>query len=378
MGAIRILILEDDNDIIDLIRSVLEGSGGQYEFCQAGNGSEGLQVAIQAQPDLIICDIMMPVMDGREFVRRLRAMPEFIRIPVIFLSALGSREQITDGYQLGAALYLTKPIDGTRLRRNIELFIRDHEIKPRPKRFSLDQLPGAQVPPPLAVLVSRPGVKPTAGEGPGEPPPAGGRKEVRPESKGEEPVDDWVIKPHATPAGTPAGRARKPKIRVMVVEDDPDASEMIRIGLGDDYEVIETVDGISAIEQSVRYKPDVFIIDGILPRMTGYQLTMMLKKNRLFYRSPIIFISGKASDRDQQYVLRLGVSHFLAKPFTVKQLTAIMDRIVTAPNFEIHTDRIDSSQIFLEKFQQIETHRTSNPALDRLERRSDKIHKEVK
>ena len=68
------------------------------------------------------------------------------------------------------------------------------------------------------------------------------------------------------------------------------------------------------LQRAVRYKPDLFIIDGMLPKMTGYQLVAMLKKNRTLLNAPIIFISGRASARDKQYVTKLGVQHFLAKP----------------------------------------------------------------
>src|SRR5688572_7144752 len=108
MIAIRVLILEDDEDIIEPLPSVLEP---HYECYTAGNGMEGLQQAAAGQPDLIICDIMMPVMDGWEFMRRLRLQSDFNNIPVIFLSALSKSDHIRDGYSLGAALYFTKPIN---------------------------------------------------------------------------------------------------------------------------------------------------------------------------------------------------------------------------------------------------------------------------
>ena len=75
MNPIRVLILEDDEDIVELLKSILDQEG--YETISAENGMEGLQMAEAGEPDLIICDIMMPQMDGWEFMRALRTRPAF-------------------------------------------------------------------------------------------------------------------------------------------------------------------------------------------------------------------------------------------------------------------------------------------------------------
>lgn len=390
MGLIRVLILEDDEDIIDLIRSILEPA---YDCFSAANGMEGLQQALEGEPDFIICDIMMPVMDGWEFIRRLRAMPGFETIPVIFLSALSSQERIKEGYRLGATLYLTKPIEPARLRRNLDLFIRDHAITPRPKKRRSDELkaysmktgdslileltapkapqpapakaPTPAVPAPAPVKPTAPSPAPAAASPPRDPQKKEdttglGKKEedtIGPKKK-DEPGARKKMFPPPMPVSTPSDR-----VRIMVVDDDRDTCQMLHAALVEEYEVMETSDGISAIERSVRYKPDIFIIDGMLPRMTGYQLTMMLRKNRDFYRSPIIFISGKATPRDQQYAQSLGISHFMAKPFTAKQMTKLLAEIIAKPDFAIRKDRIDMKQVFLEQFQHIEVNRSTHNTL---------------
>jgi CheY-like chemotaxis protein len=383
MGTLRVLILEDDEDIIELIRSILEPA---YECYTAGNGMEGLQQAEEGQPDLIICDIMMPVMDGWEFVKRLRAIPGFERVPVIFLSALSAQASIREGYKLGAALYLTKPIDPARLRRNLDLFVKDHAIQARAKRMRIEQLKPYAVD--LDKLLFSDLKSKTA-------PPAGTRAvtgtTAKAPSKALEGVParaaDKVPAKAAEPAPAPAAREKSKainpltglktekspvRVRIMIVEDDSDTSQMIHAGLVEQYEVLDAGDGIEAIERAVRYKPDLFIIDGMLPRMTGYQLTLMLKKNRDFYKSPIIFMSGKATQRDQQYVKSLGIGLFLAKPFTMPQLTQMVHEAIAAPDFKIHGERIDLKQIYLEQFQRVETHRASipgNPTIAEIERR---------
>ena len=375
MEIIRVLILEDDEDIIDLIRSVLEPG---YECFVAGNGLEGLQQAAEGEPDLIICDIMMPVMDGWEFMKQLRARPEFNAVPVVFLSALSKQEHIRNGYNLGAAFYFTKPIDPARFKRNLDMLVREQGLHPRPKRKKVAQLKTFFInllDPPTPIPAPTPAVAPTLAPTPAPalvtPPPP--RPAAQPrhgrqssadaeEEKKADPFNDPEKRPKTLKPVHPPKPAPKPtpaRVRLLVVEDDRDTAQMVRSGLSDDYEIVEAPDGITAIERAVRYKPDIFIIDGMLPRMTGYQLTVMLKKNREFFRSPIIFISGKATQRDQQYTQQLGVTRFLAKPFTMQQLGQILKDICAQSDFVMQTDRIAYNQFYLEQFQRLETHRST-------------------
>ena len=347
MEPIRVLIIEDDEDIIDLIRSVLEPG---CECFTGSNGLEGLQQAVRGEPDIVICDIMMPVMDGWEFMRRLRAMRGYEKMPVIFLSALASRENIRDGYDLGAMLYVTKPIDPMRFRRLIDLFISDHSIAPRAKRLPIDRVRSL-----ARGAAPQAGMARSLDQEQEEAPPRPAQRTQAPQTAASSAGASY-----ATGAGSGVGRpAEKRAVRILVVEDDRDISHMLHTALELDYEVLEAGDGIAAIDKAMRYKPDLFIIDGMLPRMTGYQLTVMLKKNPEFMHSPIIFISGKASTRDQEYIQRLGITHFLPKPFTAEKIRRMVDEMVHHPEFNVKQQRVSTEQIELEKLQHLETHRGS-------------------
>lgn len=83
-----ILILEDEDAIADLARSLLEGEG--YRVILAPNGREGLRCLTEERPDLVLSDVMMPLMDGREFARVVRGDPTHAHIPLILMSAAGS------------------------------------------------------------------------------------------------------------------------------------------------------------------------------------------------------------------------------------------------------------------------------------------------
>jgi signal transduction histidine kinase len=105
----QILIVEDDLAMSSGIRDVLEMNG--YKVQLAENGVEGLKLLETIQPDLIISDIMMPEMDGFEFLDRVRRHPDWAAVPFIFLTAKGQRPDIRAGKQLGADDYLVKSVD---------------------------------------------------------------------------------------------------------------------------------------------------------------------------------------------------------------------------------------------------------------------------
>ena len=107
--AEQILIVEDDLAMSSGIRDVLEMNG--YRVQLAENGVEGLKTLELFRPDLIISDIMMPEMDGFEFLEQVRRHPRWAAVPFIFLTAKGQRPDIRAGKQLGADDYLVKSVD---------------------------------------------------------------------------------------------------------------------------------------------------------------------------------------------------------------------------------------------------------------------------
>lgn len=113
MTAPCILVVEDHEPLLNAIRMVLERAG--YNVLTATDGQKGLEVMERAWPDLIVADIMMPNMDGYEFYQAVRARPEGLTIPFIFLTARTTREDILRGKDMGAEDYLTKPFDPEEL-----------------------------------------------------------------------------------------------------------------------------------------------------------------------------------------------------------------------------------------------------------------------
>lgn len=113
----KLLIVEDQEDVREFIAQCLKQD---FELLLAGDGVQGLALARQALPDIIVSDVMMPLMDGIEFVRLLQDMPETFGIPTILLSARGSEETQLQGLQAGAVEYLTKPFSPALLRARVQ------------------------------------------------------------------------------------------------------------------------------------------------------------------------------------------------------------------------------------------------------------------
>jgi signal transduction histidine kinase len=115
--AATILLVEDDQSLLDGIRDLLEVAELGYDIrvLTAGNGRAGLAVMAESVPNLIISDIMMPQMDGFEFLSHVRQIPAWVHIPLIFLTARGSKQEIFEGRLSGAELYVTKPFDNDEL-----------------------------------------------------------------------------------------------------------------------------------------------------------------------------------------------------------------------------------------------------------------------
>ncbi|MGB9774956.1 MAG: hybrid sensor histidine kinase/response regulator [Anaerolineae bacterium] len=113
MTAPCILVVEDHEPLLNAIRMVLERAG--YSVLTATDGQKGLEVMKRVRPDLIVADIMMPNMDGYEFYQAVRACPDGLTIPFIFLTARTTREDVLRGKEMGAEDYLTKPFDPQEL-----------------------------------------------------------------------------------------------------------------------------------------------------------------------------------------------------------------------------------------------------------------------
>ncbi len=122
----KILVIEDNAAMRANIAGILEL--GDYDVLTAANGKLGVALAQQHQPDLILCDIMMPELDGYGVLHILSKDPKTAVIPFIFLTAKAEKSDVREGMGLGANDYITKPFDGSELLRVVELQLKRQEL----------------------------------------------------------------------------------------------------------------------------------------------------------------------------------------------------------------------------------------------------------
>ena len=123
----KILVIEDEPEMRRNITTLLRYH--DYETLAAENGQKGVESARREKPDLILCDVMMPELDGHAVLQALQADAALGRIPFIFLTAKGEKEDLRSGMNLGADDYLTKPVGNADLVRAIETRLRRSELQ---------------------------------------------------------------------------------------------------------------------------------------------------------------------------------------------------------------------------------------------------------
>ena len=157
--------------------------------------------------------------------------------------------------------------------------------------------------------------------------------------------------------------------RILIADDDPELLEFLRVSLGDKYEIFTVRDGLDVIRECDFLEPDIFILDALMPRFTGYQVCQILKKSEQFMNAPIIMISGKASKKDVEYVKKLGVRAFIPKPFNFIELDNVITKILEDPHFAIRHKSHECQEILKLK---------KNEAAVKEEKDRSRVHRETK
>lgn len=312
----RILLVDDEPDVRLITRTTLEP---KYEVLEAHDGLDALEKIQRYDPDFVLMDVMMPLMNGFEACSAIRSNPKFAELPVMFLSALGTKDDMMKGYSSGANLYLTKPFEPSRLLKNIDVFFERTPPPIKKRRLTIEQIREAE---------------------------KSGKEPASPGS------DEFIASGDTTPD---TGKARptspEPEAtalllpRLMSVDDDMDILHVVKLTLEGICEVVTASDGMEAIEKLVKYQPDILLIDIMLPKMNGFQLCQSLRANRAFARLPIIMCSGRSTDRDVAFAKRIGADDFLPKPFIPMDLVTKIKEVQRQPGFRIRPKTFSIEQI---------------------------------
>lgn len=123
-SPVRVMVVDDEENILKSIEVYLKMEG--FEVVAASDGEKALKMLKSLTPDIIVLDLMMPVIDGYGVITRLREKKEWSSIPVIILTACGQDSDVLKGYRSGASCYMTKPFNLNELVDNINLIVSSH------------------------------------------------------------------------------------------------------------------------------------------------------------------------------------------------------------------------------------------------------------
>jgi len=126
----QILIVDDDPSTRLLIKRILGAS--DINVIEAEDGAEGLKLAAEHEPDLILCDVMMPVMDGIGFLQEWSSKKEIAHIPVVMITSVTEKSRIIDAVKFGACDYVVKPFDPLGVRTKITKLLNETSARARP------------------------------------------------------------------------------------------------------------------------------------------------------------------------------------------------------------------------------------------------------
>ena len=123
MIVLKIISIDDDPVVRTLIRKTFSSLG--FEVITVADGLEGLQEIENNQPDIIFLDVMMPIIDGIEVLKRIKATPKIARIPVIMFTAIAEGKMIIESSKIGAEDYIIKPFQSSVLIQKVQKLLKD-------------------------------------------------------------------------------------------------------------------------------------------------------------------------------------------------------------------------------------------------------------
>lgn len=303
----RILCIDDEPDILEILRVSL---GMKHEVLGALNGLDAVGMLDYADADFILCDVRMPKMDGFQTVEAIRKHPDYMTIPVFFLTAEQGAESAKKGYAAGGNLYLTKPFDPMRVLQNIDYFLQESGQQPRKKRLTVEEV----------------------------------KKKAAQQGDAEE---------------APASAEGVPRV-IMICKHEDEARRYHR-ALKDHYESVPCADPLSSLQRLFRYEPDLLVVNPGVPQLSGWGLVQMIKQNKQFRKLPILLIEDRERPLDERLLPTITKLPLLAPSATSSEILESVERAVKMPNFRIHPKKM-SYQNLMEEEEKIRKYKATEEA----------------
>ena len=330
----KIFVVEDDEHIRTLVETLLKGAG--YEIVYTGQPQEALEIARRERPDLVLCDIAMPVLDGYGVLRGLQSDPETARIPVVFLTAHREFSERVRAFRFGVVDYVTKPFTKDILLKKIEKVLEGLHHRP-----GFEAGTGTQSVQGLMEDVRREGrsgvltVKGAEGEAravfkggemvEGALPPASDTAQARFQELDHDRESIVAHDPSRLP-GSASGleelQALPDALRtVLVVDDNPIFRTFLRDVLGRrGFTVYEAGDGEEGLRNALEHRPWLILTDVSMPGVDGIELCRRVRRHSLIRHTPLIFLSGWDDYKDRYRGFEAGADEYLSKETPVREL----------------------------------------------------------
>jgi CheY-like chemotaxis protein len=265
--SVRILVIEDNATNLELMRYLLDAFG--HKVTTSSNGKDGIELARRILPDLIVCDVQMPGVDGFQVARALKEVPSLARIPLIAVTALAmvdDRGKVLEG---GFHGYIAKPINPETFVQQIESFLRTRADEPLET-------------PTFAVRAQQP-----------EP-------------------------------GTEKSDARAPSLGpcILVVDNSHQNLEFADSLLGSiGYRVVLARDMASGLSAAKTWVPDLIISDVHMPNADGFEFIKAVKKDERLRNVPFVFLSSSIEpDQEVSRGMACGADDFVCRPIEPQKL----------------------------------------------------------
>jgi DNA-binding response OmpR family regulator len=323
----KILVIEDEPDQNKLIRLRLEARG--HSVLHAGKAKEGIELAVREKPDLILLDMILPDMHGLDAAIKLKQNPETRAIPIIALSAVGSPDFTKACLQEGIAAYVRKPYEPRELFRIIEKYVRS-EAAPRTAKA------GPAPPSPKSYRDKLSEIEKQFFQ---NPPAARPRNPARRESN----IDDMLKgaladfqkerarKPPVPVSSKPAAAEGPPRPKnVLIIDDDASFGGSVSAHLSErGYAVSWAGDGICGLREAFKKRPDLILLNLILPAGGGEAVLTNLRKSPEAASVPIFVMSSLLSPKKLEEKAReLGAQGYISKPIDPEDLLYIIESVI--------------------------------------------------
>jgi len=329
----KIVVVEDDPNVRELVCRVLESAG--YAVFSTGEPTEAHGIVRGESPDLVICDIAMPGMDGYAVLKQLQSDPETAHCPVVFLTAHREFSERVQAFRFGVVDYMTKPFTREVLLKRVDKILTG--LGRRSGRVA-----GGLGPEEVERLVAevrrdaRTGVLQLRGEAGGTSravrageflgAPVAAQADTRAEFREVDPaLEDVAAHDPARLPGDAAGVALAdlpPILKTALVVDD---SEVFRRFLASllgtqGFMVYEAGDGEEGLRVALERRPWLILTDVSMPRVDGFELCRRVRAHSLIRHTPLIFLSGWDEYKDRYHGLQAGADEYLSKQTSVREL----------------------------------------------------------